>query len=284
MESEPAWRFFWCWLIVASAFSISANVAHAVLLAPGDVVWMTGVAAVVPPCVLIAAVHSISLLVRTRANGPTYWTALAMTVVVGAFAFILSFDAIRSLATTLGFTGQMLGVPIAAIFPLAIDMSIAHATLCLLSLAPPSLGRAAASVSASSPVPPAPAPTAAQSPPPPDAGRVDRSADQEIDHARDRVVTMSPRTRPLAAVSTAAAEARQSHAGQAGPGGRSDTSLRALAETLVRNKVTTKAPELVAVLLADRAAGMRPTAIAAKHRVHHSVVRKVLHAAALEAG
>jgi hypothetical protein len=206
-----------------------------------------------------------------------------MTVVVGAFAFILSFDAIRSLATTLGFTGQLLGVPIAAIFPLAIDVSIAHATLCLLSLAPPSLARSTARVAASSPVP-APAPTAAQAAPPPDAGRVDAAADQKTDDARDCVVAVSPRPRPLAAVSTAAAGAQQSHPGQAEPRGRSDTSLRALAETLVRNKVTTKAPELVAVLLADRAAGMRPTAIAAKHRVHHSVVRKVVHAAALEAG
>jgi hypothetical protein len=283
MASEPAWRFFWCWLIVASAFSLSANVAHAVLLAPGDVVWLTGVAAVVPPCVLIAAVHSISLLVRTRANGPTYWTALAMTMVVGAFAFILSFDAIRSLATTLGFTGQLLGVPIAAIFPLAIDVSIAHATLCLLSLAPPSLARSIAPVAASSPVATR-APTAAEAPPPPDAGRGDRSADHEVEDASDCVVAMSPRTRPLAAVSTAAADAQQHHAGHAGPRGRSDTSLRSLAETLVRNKVTTKAPELVAVLLADRAAGMRPTAIATKHQVHHSVVRKVLHAAALEPG
>jgi hypothetical protein len=52
----------------------------------------------------------------------------------------------------------------------------------------------------------------------------------------------------------------------------------------VRNKVTTKAPELVAVLLADRAAGMRPTTIAPNHQVHHSVVRKVLHTAAVEPG
>jgi hypothetical protein len=206
-----------------------------------------------------------------------------MTVVVGAFAFILSFDAIRSLATTLGFTGQLLGVPIAAIFPLAIDVSIAHATLCLLSLAPPSLARSTAPVAASSPVT-APAPAAAQPPPPPDAGRVDRGADLESDAARDGVVATSPRTQHAAAVSTAAAEAQQHHAAQAGPSGRSETSLRALAETLVRNKVTTKAPELVAVLLADRAAGMRPTAIATKHRVHHSVVRKVCHSAALEAG
>jgi hypothetical protein len=158
-----------------------------------------------------------------------------------------------------------------------------NAMLCLLSLAPPSLARSSAPVGVSSPVP-APAPTAAQPPPPPDGGRVDRSADQEIDHARDCVVAMSRRTRPLEAVSITAGEAQPRHAGPAGTRGRSDTSLRALAETLVRNKVTTKAPELVAVLLADRAAGMRPTAVAAKHRVHHSVVRKVLHAAALEAG
>jgi hypothetical protein len=60
--------------------------------------------------------------------------------------------------------------------------------------------------------------------------------------------------------------------------------FQSVAETLVRNRVTTKEPELVAMLLADRAAGMRPTAIANKHGVHHSVVKKVLDAAERPAG
>ena len=66
-----------------------------------------------------------------------------------------------------------------------------------------------------------------------------------------------------------------------GPGeaiepGEADDDLLVIAARIVEAKITTKAPELVAELLADRVAGMRPTAIAKKNDVHHSVVRKVL--------
>ena len=128
--------FFWGWLIVASGFSMSANVAHAVLQTRGTLMWIAVGAALVPPSVQIAATHSITLLVRTGASGRIYRCALALTVAVGLCAFVLSFDAIRSLATALGFTGHILGVPIAAIFPVAIDVSIAHATICLLAQSP----------------------------------------------------------------------------------------------------------------------------------------------------
>lgn len=126
-------RFFWGWLIVASGFSMSANVAHAVLQTHGTLMWIAVGAALVPPSVQIAATHSISLLVQTGASGRIYRSALALTVVVGLCAFVLSFEAIRSLAAALGFTGDIAGLPVAAIFPLAIDISIAHATVCLLA-------------------------------------------------------------------------------------------------------------------------------------------------------
>lgn len=130
---RSATRFFWGWLIVASSFSMSANVAHAVLQTHGPLMWIAVGAALVPPSVQIAATHSISLLVQTGASGRIYRSALALTVVVGLCAFVLSFEAIRSLAAALGFTGQIAGLPAAAIFPLAIDISIAHATVCLLA-------------------------------------------------------------------------------------------------------------------------------------------------------
>lgn len=126
-------QFFWGWLIVASGFSMSANVAHAVLQTHGTLMWIAVGAALVPPSVQIAATHSISLLVQTGASGRIYRSALALTVVVGLCAFVLSFEAIRSLAAALGFTGHIVGLPVAAIFPLAIDISIAHATVCLLA-------------------------------------------------------------------------------------------------------------------------------------------------------
>ena len=52
-----------------------------------------------------------------------------MTLALAACAFVLSFDALRSLAITLG-----LPVSIAWLWPCAIDVAIAQATLCLLSL------------------------------------------------------------------------------------------------------------------------------------------------------
>jgi hypothetical protein len=79
--------------------------------------------------VLLAATHSIAVLVRTRAGGLTYWCALLMTLALASCAIVLSFDALRSLAVTLG-----LPEAIAWLWPCAIDVAIAQATLCLLSL------------------------------------------------------------------------------------------------------------------------------------------------------
>jgi Protein of unknown function (DUF2637) len=55
-----------------------------------------------------------------------------MTLALASCAFVLSFDALRSLAVTLG-----LSTSIAWLWPFAIDVAIAQATLCLLSLSRP---------------------------------------------------------------------------------------------------------------------------------------------------
>ena len=54
------------------------------------------------------------------------------TVLLALGAFVLSFDALRSLAVTLGIRQD-----ISWIWPVVIDVAIAHATLCLLSLTRP---------------------------------------------------------------------------------------------------------------------------------------------------
>jgi hypothetical protein len=128
-EYRSAARFFWGWLVTATVMSVTGNVAHAVLGAHAAPVWPAAGAALVPPTVLLAATHSMALLVRTRTGGLTYWSALAMTLALASFAFVLSFDALRSLAVTLG-----LAPAIAWLWPCAIDVGIAHATLCLLSV------------------------------------------------------------------------------------------------------------------------------------------------------
>src|SRR6478736_8855693 len=90
-------RFFWIWLITATAMSVTGNVAHAVLHADSGTVALAAGAALVPPLVLLAATHSIAVLVRTRAGGLTYWCALLMTLALATCALVLSFDALPAL-------------------------------------------------------------------------------------------------------------------------------------------------------------------------------------------
>jgi hypothetical protein len=281
-----ATRFFWGWLIVSSGFSIAANVGHALLIIQhrGSVFTASAaVLAVAPPLVQIAATHSISQLVRTRAGGKTYKSALAMTVIVGGFAFTLSFVAIRSLATFLGFTEQVLGVPVASIFPLAIDVSIGHATLCLLSLSTPGTAAAysppdhAADATRGSGVPA----TVAS-----DEYGSTRVSAQRVQSRRPAPAAVEVSGRlPAVTGPRGGAQHRRALAAVSAPLGpvvgtpeaaESDDDLLVIAARIVEAKITTKAPEVVAELLADRVAGMGPTAIARKNDVHHSVVRKVL--------
>jgi hypothetical protein len=74
-ERRGAARFFWMWLTIATAMSVIGNVAHAVLHAESGTVAPAAGAALVPSLVLLAATHSIAVLVGTRAGRLTYWCA-----------------------------------------------------------------------------------------------------------------------------------------------------------------------------------------------------------------
>jgi hypothetical protein len=87
--------YFWATLILATSASVAGNVAHAVLSQP-EHAPIAATAAVIPPAVLLGATHGVALLVRSRTHGATYWSALAMTVVLAGCAFVLSFDALRA--------------------------------------------------------------------------------------------------------------------------------------------------------------------------------------------
>ena len=54
---------------------------------------------------------------------------------------------------------------------------------------------------------------------------------------------------------------------------------RPVAESLVREGVTSKHPRLVAAILAQREAGVPPSAIGRHHQVHHTTVGRILSAA-----
>ena len=64
-------RFFWGFLLGATAVSLVGNIAHAVLPYIPHVVVQIG-AATVPPIALLAAVHGIALAVRAGASGRVY--------------------------------------------------------------------------------------------------------------------------------------------------------------------------------------------------------------------
>lgn len=122
--------FFWAVLIAAAAVSITGNALHALLHAPTLPILAAAVA-VIPPLALLAAVHGVALLLRVhaRARG-THLVATAMTALIAAGAFWLSFTALRALAVTAGIPVQE-----AWLWPLIIEGSMTQATVALLALA-----------------------------------------------------------------------------------------------------------------------------------------------------
>jgi hypothetical protein len=121
-------RFFWCFLIGATAVSLMGNVVHAVLPYVPRVVTEIGAAAV-PPIGLLAAVHGIALAVRARASGKVYCWAVAAVAAIGAGAFALSFLALRDLMQAIGYSPAT-----AWVFPAIIDTTVAVSTLMLVAL------------------------------------------------------------------------------------------------------------------------------------------------------
>src|ERR1700737_2090878 len=117
--ARAATRFFWAWLFAATSMSVAGNVTHAIMNAPRGTAALAAAAAVVPPAVLLGSTHSVALLIKTRRLGVTYWCALMMTVALAGCAFVLSFDALRDLAVSLGFHPGR-----AWLWPVAIDVSI----------------------------------------------------------------------------------------------------------------------------------------------------------------
>jgi hypothetical protein len=270
-------RFFWAWLIAATSVSVAGNVAHAVLTAPSGRLQLAAAAAVVPPAVLLGSTHSVALLVRTRRVGFSYWCALAMTVALAGCAFVLSFDALRELATALGMPRNR-----AWLWPVAIDVSIANSTVSLLSLTPPPVLRDNVIRDSTSlrTVTGIKGDDASAIPDPSPRSRSDR-----------------PRRHPTTAGASAsqAAKAAESQTYSAIPAHTDSTPpdatapleetpalrrWRPAADELIRCGVTSKDPAVVAAVLADHAAGTAPSTIGRRHKVHHSTVGRILAATA----
>jgi hypothetical protein len=277
-EHRGAARFFWAVLILATTASIAGNVTHAILkIGGGPLVWVAAAVAMVPPIVLLAATHSVGLLVRTRSAGPIYAAAVVVTVGLSGCAFALSFDALWELAIRAGVRRG-----IAWLWPLSVDMSIAQATIALLSLnrrrtthpaaaargttenrateprttennAAPAPAAAAAAVSRATATHPDPQTTI----PPAIAVRVSDDVPSIMNRRRE-----NPRVRPLAAAPVSSA-----------------TDWSDVAAVLVRDGVTAKSPEDVAAVLALWEADTAPNTIAKRLGVHRDTVAKITAAA-----
>lgn len=129
-EQRRAARFFWIVLICATLVSIGGNAVHAMLNAASVPAPLAAAVATVPPLVLLGSTEGVSLLLRARRSGSaTYWCALAMTLLLAVAAFVLSFDALRDLAIRAGVREQL-----SWLWPIAVDATIAQATMALLSL------------------------------------------------------------------------------------------------------------------------------------------------------
>jgi Protein of unknown function (DUF2637) len=239
VTAAKAVRFFWAWLIAATSVSVAGNVAHAVLTAPSGRLGLAAAAAVVPPAVLLGATHSVALLVRTRRVGFSYWCALAMTVALAGCAFVLSFDALRELATALGMRHDR-----AWLWPVAIDVSIANSTVSLLSLSPP------------------PPPTRRDGAPGKDPGA------REGQPRRRTCAEAEPKREPAHAASPGLTTTDDQTPAQ--------QRWRVAADELIRCGVTSKDPAIVATVLAEHAAGTPPSTISRRHKVHHSTVGRIL--------
>jgi hypothetical protein len=279
--TRGASRFYWCWLIFATSVSVLGNIAHALLVAPDALRLLAAVTSVVPPAFVVGSTHSVALSLKMRRFALIYALGLLMTIGVAACAFLLSFDALRALAVMLGWPSGR-----AWLFPIAIDVSIAHATFGLLSLGPTRVSSAdePSNVAESQPASSPPAVDAAPRPPLPAGPAAARNGTVIAD--------AGPTPRPVSTPNRAVAVPDAPAAVSAMASKRMLTAVadpsaapidlselvrwKPTAHELVRNGTTSKDPDTVAAILAEHAAGTPPSTISRRRGVHHSTVRRIL--------
>lgn len=130
--AKQAEKFFSGWLVVATAISIVANVAHAWLTAPDGIRIAAAIASVVPPVVLLVQTHAVFKLIKARRFGFAFFISLVVTVLIALGAFRLSFESIRVLVIMLGTPPHLAGY-----WPAIIDLSIVGCTVALYALTRP---------------------------------------------------------------------------------------------------------------------------------------------------
>ena len=311
-------RFLWFWLSVATALSVAGNVGHAWLELPTEGSrWMVIGWASAPPALLMLAIHGLPTLARMldRAARDKILSVVVWGVTVGAFGW--SAFGIYGFTVAMGIPGEMAWVaPLVidlSVFGATRGLVLtAPAAACMKAGMQPLRSEATfvpttqhAHDGGHSANKPAATPRTA-------AGRVPMPSGAPAMAARpDSSARNEPSTGP--AVTLSAEQSAPSKASM--PQWASERSLTAVpsagripvqirpesvpttdddsttksraradrwwpvAQSMVREGVTSKDPDLVAKILAESEAGTPPSTIGRRHEVHHTTVTRILTAA-----
>ncbi|WP_182878302.1 DUF2637 domain-containing protein [Mycobacteroides abscessus] len=270
MERATAHKFFWRWLVGATALTLLGNAAHALLgFIPTTAIRLA--VYLIPPLIALVAVHAVTVLARVgrvhrakssaswRDAGGTYLLAVSVTATLALVAAILSYSGLLGVALAGGLSPRL-----AWLFPLCIDAGIAVSSVALVVLRPLSgaderIARIAQRT-ASTQLSKAPATPAAP---------------RQVTPTASTTTPAAPRTTTPAAPNTprtAPPNAPQKPADAPSPA----PEVMALAEKIVESKAVRQDVRTVARILELAESESRKNIVAERAGVHHSVVTKVL--------
>lgn len=269
-ERAKAHRFFWRWLIGATALTLLGNAAHALLpYIPTTLVRLS--VYLIPPVIALVSIHAVTVLARVgrvhRARSSTSWRdaggtavlAVSVTAILALIAAVLSYSGLLGVALAGG-----LGSHLAWLFPLCIDAGIAVSSVALVVLRPAS----SADLRAARLAHRAAQPQVSNRPATPTATRPTTSSAPTAAPPAPRNVSPAAPATPRPASPTAS---------QGSPDAPTPApELLRLAERIVSSKAVRQPVSVVSRILAMSETEGRKAVIAERVGVHHSVVTKVL--------
>lgn len=269
-DRARARRFFWAYLLVSAALTLAGNSAAAML----DVVPPLAVRLAVhltPPVVALVAVHAVAVLARagaahrarrgTGAADRAYTTTVGTATVIAGLAAMLSYAGLVAVARAGGLTPVL-----AAVWPLVIDLGIGLSSAALLVVLRP---MSAADLRA--------ARAAARATPALSAAARKPASTQLVNGS-----ALASAPRPAAEAAPAPEATAPRLASVSAPTSAPESALDldgAVARVMAARAV--KQPEsVIRGILAAKARGAAKQRIADDLAVHHTVVQRVLDAAA----
>lgn len=272
-ERATAHKFFWRWLVGATALTLAGNAAHALLeFIPPALIRLS--VYLIPPLIALISIHAVTVLARVgrvhRARSSASWRdaggtailAVSVTATLALIAAILSYSGLYGVALAGGLSPRL-----GWLFPLTIDAGIAVSSVALVVLRPLSgaderaarMAQRTASPQLSNHRAPTPAPRQAPSTATPAAPPAPRTTSPDAPTAPRAAPTTASQGSPTAP--TPAPE------------------LLRLAERIVESERLRTDARTVSRILDMSESETRKSVISERTGVHHGVVTKVLEAA-----